>query len=198
MNANSLARGFNDPVFDAQAAFKACMWAFSRPGRVEALATDLAPPAPLSSEAAALALALCDYETPLWLDAELAAVPEVAAFLRFHTGAPIVAEPGTARFAIISDPAALIDFSAFPQGSPDYPDSSVTLILQVESISTSGLILEGPGIKGHTHFGAHPLPENLAARMNANRTLFPRGIDLLLAGDGGVAGLPRSLHVKEA
>lgn len=198
MNANSLARGFNDPVFDAQAAFKACMWAFSRPGRVEPLATDLTPPAPLSSEAAALALALCDYETPLWLDASLSAVPEVAAFLRFHTGAPIVNEPGTARFAIISDPAALIDFSAFPQGSPDYPDSSVTLILQIDRFETDGLVLEGPGIKGRTHFGASPLPENLAARMTANRTLFPRGIDLLLAGAGGVAGLPRSLSVKEA
>ncbi|HEY9211351.1 MAG TPA: phosphonate C-P lyase system protein PhnH [Ancylobacter sp.] len=197
-HAHALARGFNDPVFDAQATFKAAMWALSRPGRVEVLATDLTPPAPLSPEAAALALALCDYETPLWLDAGLSSVPEVAAFLRFHTGAPIVNAPGTARFAIISDPLALVDFSAFPQGSPDFPDTSVTLILQVECFSTHGLILEGPGIKGRTHFGAHPLPENLAARMTANRTLFPRGIDLLLAGPSGVAGLPRSLNVKEA
>jgi alpha-D-ribose 1-methylphosphonate 5-triphosphate synthase subunit PhnH len=197
MSAQVLARGFDDPVGDSQAAFRAAMWALARPGRVEALATDLTPPAPLSPETAALVLALCDYETPLWLDAALAAVPEVADFLRFHTGAAILEEPGEARFAIISDPLEMPDFSAFPQGSPEFPDASATLIVQVAGFSDARFILKGPGIKGKTPFGAAPLPADFATRMAANRALFPREVDLLLVGPGGVAGLPRSVTVRE-
>jgi alpha-D-ribose 1-methylphosphonate 5-triphosphate synthase subunit PhnH len=193
----ALALGFADPVFEGQRAFRAAMWALARPGRVEALTFDLTPPAPLSREAAALALALCDYETPLWLDAPLAAVPEVAAFLRFHTGATIVAEPAEARFAIIADPAGLIGFENFAQGSPEFPDASATLILQVDGFASSGFVLEGPGVKGVAAFDAQPRPEDFIARMRANRASFPLGVDLLLAGAGGVVGLPRSVTVRE-
>lgn len=197
MSSQALALGFANPVFDAQAVFKAVMWALSRPGRVEGLDVSLAPPAPLSPEAAAVVLALADYETPLWLDPALAESPDVGAFLRFHTGAPIVSDPGAARFAVISKPLKMLDFHAFPQGSPDYPDISATLIVQVERFSAAGLVLEGPGIKGRQSFGAHPLPDDMAARLRANRGLFPRGVDLVFAGAGGVVALPRSVSVVE-
>lgn len=191
-----LATGFDDPVMDGQATFRAAMWALSRPGRIEPVTPSLTPPAPLSPEAAALVLALCDYETPLWLDPALALVPDVAAFLRFHTGAPIVGDAREARFALIAEPVEMPDFSDFAQGTPDFPDASATLIVQVQGFG-GGLVLEGPGIKGRTAFGAAPLPADFIARMAANRALFPLGVDLLLAGAGGVAGLPRSVTVKE-
>ncbi|MDR6951687.1 alpha-D-ribose 1-methylphosphonate 5-triphosphate synthase subunit PhnH [Ancylobacter sp. 3268] len=197
MQTQELTRGFADPVFAAQGVFRAAMWALSRPGRPQELPTDLVPPAPLSPEAAALALTLCDYETPVFLDAALAADRAVSDFLRFHTGAPIVAQPGEARFAFIANPLNILDFSEFSLGSPDFPDASVTLILQVAGFVDRGFTLEGPGIKGRIGFGAAPLPEHFAARMAANRALFPRGVDLLLAGAGQVIGLPRSVAVQE-
>ncbi|MCS0493873.1 phosphonate C-P lyase system protein PhnH [Ancylobacter sp. MQZ15Z-1] len=198
----ALALGFRDPVFDAQASFRAAMWALARPGTPCPLDVALAPPAPLAPEAAALVLALCDYETPLWLDAPLSAVPEVAAFLRFHAGAPLVGEPGEARFALIADPRAMPGFEAFAQGTPEFPDASATLIVQIEGFTDEhftdgGFMLEGPGIEGSVRFGAAPLPADFVARMAANRALFPRGVDLLLAGAGHVAGLPRSVTVGE-
>ncbi|WP_371346973.1 phosphonate C-P lyase system protein PhnH [Ancylobacter sp. IITR112] len=196
MSQTLMATGFDDPVFDSQASFRAAMWALSRPGRVEPITATLTPPAPLNPEAAALVLALCDYETPLWLDAALARSSEVAAFLRFHTGAPIVTDAREARFAVIAEPAEMPDFFDFAQGSPEFPDDAATLILQVESF-TAGLVLEGPGINGRTAFGATPLPGDFIDRMAANRAGFPLGVDLLLAGAGGVAGLPRSVTVKE-
>ena len=197
MPDQSLALGFAAPVRDAQAAFRAAMWAFARPGRPRPVAADLVPPAPLSPVAAALVLALADYETPLWLDAALAAEPEVAQFLRFHAGAPIVTEPGKAAFALIADSANLPEFNVFSQGTPSYPDRSAMLILQVERFTGSGLTLEGPGIDGRIAFGAGPLPADFVSKINANHAGFPLGIDLLLAGSEGVVGLPRSVRVRE-
>lgn len=196
MQTQELASGFADPVMAAQGAFRAAMWALARPGQRQDVTLELAPPAPLNPEAAALVLALCDYETPVFLDAALVAEPAVAAFLRFHTGAPIVAAPGEARFAIISNPLEMNDFSDFSQGSPAFPDEAATLIVQVDGFSEAGLMLEGPGIAGGVGFGATPLPADFVARMAANRRLFPRGVDLLLAGAGKVAGLPRSVIVR--
>ena len=193
----ALAPGFAAAVFDAQAAFGAVMWAMARPGLTRAMPVHLAPPAPLAPEAAAVALALCDYETPIWLDPALAASSEVARYLRFHTGAPLTADPAAARFALIADPSAMPDFSIFAQGSPDYPDASTTLVVQVEKYRDDGLLLEGPGIRGRLGFGADSLPADIAARLRANRALFPHGVDLVLAGAGRVAALPRSVTVLE-
>ena len=194
-SAQALAAGFADPVHDAQRTFSAVMRAMAEPGRPVPLATDLAPPAPLSPEMAAVALSLLDYETPVFLDAPLAAVPGVARFLAFHTGAPVVEDPGAARFALIGDAAALPDFARFAQGEPDYPDRSATLVVAVETLAegAGALVLEGPGIRGRRAVSAAPLPTDLPVRLLANRALFPLGVDLLLVAPGAVAGLPRSI-----
>ncbi len=195
----ALRAGFRDPVHAAQAVFRAAMDALSRPACIQALAPALTPPEPLTAELAGLALALCDADTPIWLDAPLAAVPEVAAYLRFHTGAPLVAAAGEAAFALIADPAACPDFVAFAQGTPDYPDGSATLILAVDHLTDRrGLAFSGPGIRDLAYLEAAPLPADWSARLAANHALFPRGLDILLVAPGRIAGLPRSARLREA
>ncbi len=110
-----------DPVLAAQSAFRAIMDAVARPGTVRALA-GVSAPAPLSPGAAAIALTLFDHDTPVWLDHRLAPVPEVGAWLRFHTGAVVVAESRRAAFAVISDPGQTPPFDAFQLGKTEYPD----------------------------------------------------------------------------
>ena len=95
-----LARGFVDPPRCSQQAFRALMDAMARPGIPRALDARLAPPAPLTPELAALALTVLDYETAVWLDPPLTAEPAVADFLRFHTSARLVEQPGDAQFAL--------------------------------------------------------------------------------------------------
>ena len=85
----------------------------------------------MSGEAAAIAFALFDHDTPVWLDAALAAAPDVAAWLRFRTGAPIVTDQAAAAFALVSEPARLPPFDEFNLGTAEYPDRSTTIILQV-------------------------------------------------------------------
>src|SRR5262245_61648051 len=122
---------FTDPVRDQQAVFRQVMRALACPGEVREISTAAPPPAPLSAGAAAVALTLADFETPLWLDADLAASTDVADYLRFHTGAPIVRDPRRATFALVSSGRNLPRFDAFALGTLEYPDRSATLIVQV-------------------------------------------------------------------
>jgi alpha-D-ribose 1-methylphosphonate 5-triphosphate synthase subunit PhnH len=191
----AVAAGFAEPVLAAQSTFRTVMDAMARPGIVRRLA-GIATPDPLSPSAGAIALTLLDYETPFWLDAVLAAAPEVAQWIAFHTGARLTADPATAAFAFAADPAAAPPFASFAQGSLEYPDRSTTVVLQVAELSEGdGMVLRGPGISGAHRLAAAPLPADFLAQIADNRAQFPRGIDILLASADRLAGLPRSLHV---
>ncbi len=70
------------------------------------------------------------------------------------------------------------------------------MIVEVETLAEAGpLVLAGPGIPGARRLGVSPLPEALVPALAANRALFPRGVDLILAAPGAVVGLPRSTTV---
>jgi len=191
-----IAAGFSDPVLGAQIGFRTVMEAIARPGSVRALPGLPAAPPPLSPVAAAIALTLTDYDTPIWLDGPLAAVEEVTAWLRFHTGAPVIDDPARAAFAFLAEPAQAPPFSAFALGTPEYPDRSTTLVMQMERLSGGpALTLAGPGIVGSQELSAAPLPPDIATRLAANRALFPRGVDLLMVSADAVMALPRSTRV---
>ena len=186
-------------VFAAQSVFRKVMDATARPGSIHSVATVAAAPAPLAPAAAAIALTLFDHDTAVWLDAQLRSSDAVAAWLRFQTGCPIVADPAQSAFALVSDAAAVPSFESFALGTPDYPDRSTTLILQVATL-TGGpeLTLSGPGIRGTASLRAASLPADFVARQAANRGLFPRGVDLLLVAGHELAALPRTTIVARA
>jgi alpha-D-ribose 1-methylphosphonate 5-triphosphate synthase subunit PhnH len=88
-------RGFADPVFDSQAAFRALLGAMSRPGEVHSLARPgFTPPDGLPLAAAACLLTLADHDTPVWLAG--GAGHPAAHWLAFHAGAPATADPASA------------------------------------------------------------------------------------------------------
>jgi alpha-D-ribose 1-methylphosphonate 5-triphosphate synthase subunit PhnH len=96
----------------------------------------------------------------------------------------------------VSEPSELPAFDRFDLGTADYPDQSTTIVLQLDTLrSGSDLLLTGPGIQHRQSLRAAPLPEDIRARLIANRSLFPRGVDLILVAAGEVAGLPRSVRV---
>ncbi|CEG10561.1 Alpha-D-ribose 1-methylphosphonate 5-triphosphate synthase subunit PhnH [Afipia felis] len=185
-----------DKVFSAQFTFRAVMNAMARPGTVQKLDHAATAPAPMTSGTAAIALALFDQDTPLWLDPAMARTAEVAEWLRFHTGSPIVDDPARSHFALIGDPADLPAFDHFALGTSDYPDRSTTLIMQVESLSEGPAVeLRGPGINGAAELRMALRPAGLLDRLAANTALFPLGIDLVLVADDAVLALPRSTRV---
>ena len=195
----ALAPGFARPVFDAQAVFRAVLDALARPGLPRDLVADLAPPSPLTPELAAVALALADPDAPLWLDAALASSPAVMGYLRFHTGARIMADPAEAAFALVSDPSGHVPLNGLATGTDEYPDRSATLVVAVAGLDGGpALTLSGPGIRGTVDVAADPLPANLVEVLRANAASFPRGLDVLLVSAGRVIGIPRSSRPVEA
>jgi alpha-D-ribose 1-methylphosphonate 5-triphosphate synthase subunit PhnH len=190
---SELPAGFSDKVFAAQSTFRAVMEAMARPGSVQRVTADVAAPAGLMHGAAAIALTLFDHDTAIWLDPRL---DTVAAWLKFHTGAPVVADPATASFALVADGAALPELERFALGDNEYPDRSTTLILQVESLAEGrAYTLQGPGIDGAALLRAAFAPDDLFDRLVINARLFPRGIDVVLVRDAAVVAIPRTTRL---
>lgn len=189
-----LQPGFGDPVRESQAVFRLALRAMAAPGAILRCEAYPTPPTPLLAPAAALALTLCDLETPVWLDQPLAENPDIADFLRFHTGARLVLSPAEALFAVVADSARLPALANFAQGCRDYPDRSTTLLVQVESLEAQGWRLQGPGIRQLARLLAAPLPADFVCQLGVNRAQFPCGVDIFFT----TRRAPRSVRVAEA
>jgi len=195
--AVAIAPGFTDPVFQSQATFRAVLDALAEPGSERPVAGIETAPAPLTPVAAAVVATLADFETAVWRDATLR-TPEIEAWLAFHTGAPAVTDPARAVFAVIGAAEASPDFADFALGTDVDPSTSATLVLQVAGFAGGRRYrLAGPGIDGTREVAIAGAPADLAARLAANRALFPRGVDLILAGPTSVMGLPRTTRLEE-
>ena len=146
--------------------------------------------------AAAIALTLFDHDTPVWLDAAMSGTPDVTKWLKFHTGAPVIADSSICSFALIGDASALPALDRFAFGSNEYPDRSTTLILQVESLTEGAPFeLRGPGIDGTAVLQAAIEPADLFERLGINAALFPRGIDVVLVADDAIVAIPRTTRL---
>ena len=207
--------GFSNPVDDSQAVFRAVLTAFSRPGLPVSLTL---PPFPvpsgeLSPGMLALALALCDQDTPIWLDTA-ANTPEVRHHLRFHCAAPFAAELTQGSFAFIARPEAMPRLQAFNPGRADYPDRSATLVINADLSSPQACAMEltGPGVKGNDReawqsFRISGLPPWFWEGWEANRAAYPLGLDVIFVDKGTesadrpairLLGLPRTARVRLA
>jgi len=185
-------------VLAAQSTFRKVMDATARPGSIQTVASGTAAPAPLAAAAAAIALTLCDHDTPVWLDAAFAG-DAVTQWLRFNTGCPIVTDQAQSAFVLAGDLAALPQLESFALGTPDYPDRSTTLILQLASLTGGeALTLSGPGIRDTASLAPQGLPKNFVEQLAANRALFPLGVDVLLVAGNDIAALPRTTIVARA
>lgn len=183
--------GFANPVLGAQSSFRAMLHALSHPGRILELPDATDAPAPLCPAMGALALALCDADTPLWHDGGAV----LGAWLRFHTGAPLVVA-GEARFLLASGrPPALASLAL---GSDEVPQDGATLFLQVAALAAApGWRLTGPGIQSATALHVTGAPEGFVAERAALAGLFPRGLDIILCAGRHIAGLPRTTTIRE-
>lgn len=193
---DTLLPGLADPVLDAQRIFRAVLDAMARPGTIVTLPALPVAPAPLDPATMAVALALADRETTLWLD-RAADGMAVRQHLRFHCGCPLVPDAGDADFAIVADAMAMPPLAAFKAGSDEYPDRSTTVILQAACLTGGeGWTLAGPGIRDRAALGIAGLPPQFRRWVADNHLGFPRGVDLIFTCGTDVAALPRSTRLE--
>jgi len=191
-----LPAGFADKVLSAQSTFRSVMEAMARPGSVQHVVAAVGIPSRLMRGTAAIALTLFDHDTPIWLDPGLSETADVAKWLKFHSGAPVVRDPSISHFAVIADAGLLCELTRFALGSNEYPDRSTTLILQVESLTQGrSYELRGPGIDGTAVLRATIAPKDLFERLSINQTLFPRGIDVVLVAGDEIVAIPRTTRL---
>jgi alpha-D-ribose 1-methylphosphonate 5-triphosphate synthase subunit PhnH len=187
----TLLPGFNDPVADAQLCFRAALDAMARPGTVHQC-QGVAPPAPLCAATGAALLTLVDHETALWLDP---AAADARGWIAFHCGSPFV-EASNAAFALA---LTLPDFDTLQAGTHEAPETSATVILQVRSlVSGRRYRLSGPGLRSAAILTLDGVPAGFAAIWQRNRTLFPRGVDVIVCAGDRIAALPRTVSIEEA
>lgn len=187
--------GLADRVFDAQSIFRATLDAMSHPGSVVTFGGGPAGLGSLASATNGLMLALADAQTPLWL-APSFMTDAIAEHLRFHCGCPIVADPAAAAFAVTGYDGAL-GLDRFRPGTPEYPDRSATVIVQVTGFGgNSGVTLRGPGIESSQPFFVDDFGRSDWRAVQTNNRTFPLGVDLILVAGSRIAAIPRSTTVE--
>lgn len=192
---SALAAGFADISHDSQRVFRSVLDAFSHPGRIVDVPAKVETAGALSVAATAFVLTLIDRETPLWLAPEFDTA-EMRDFVRFHTGAPIVADIAAAVFGLAT-PARQPMLDGFAIGSDPYPDRSATLVIQVPALRGGpALTLRGPGIDGSATASIAGLPASFWSEWAANHALFPCGVDVVFAAGSELMALPRSIAVE--
>lgn len=149
----------------------------------------------LSPVLADLALTLCDGESPLWLSPGRGRMKRQRGSV--STAAARSSKRRTRRpsrwWRTLPN---CRPWSAFAQGVPAYPDRSATVLLAGLAFDAGTRFRgSGPGICGESTFTC-TLPEDFAERWRENTSGFPLGVDMLLCGADGVAGLPRTTRLE--
>ena len=190
--------GFSDAVFNSQEVFRALMDAMASPGRVIEIGNLAVAPSPISSVAASVAATLFDHDATVWCDKSITGSVAAIGWLKFHTGLELTSNPSDAQFALIGDLNTMPSLESFAKGTSEYPDRSTTIILQLDGFNGSEeLTLSGPGIEDTQGFAPSQLPKMFVDQWAANRGAFPRGIDLVFAGKGALAALPRTTRISK-
>lgn len=200
MTTAQLQHGFNEPVHDAQQAFRTLMKVMSEPGVLRTL-NQAEGIVPLAPAAVTTLLALLDQTTALWLSPSLN-TEAVRSNLSFHAGAPLIDASTRADF-VAALPGELPELGTLRIGEPDYPDRSCTLLLQVEQLAADanelaavGLTLSGPGIPDQrTLYISHP-GDDLLNYLVTRPDPFPQGLDLILLAGDCVTAIPRTTQVE--
>lgn len=199
LTAQSHTPGFANPVHDAQQVFRAVLQALAHPTTPQPVEAEVRSPAPLGATAGAVILTLCDEQTAVWLDPALRAAPEVGAWIAFHTGARIVDRAEDALFVISSSPSATPRLADLAQGTDEEPHRSATLVIDASGVSGTGAYsATGPGIQGVAEWDGAGLPPGFLREWQENHAVFPRGVDMILAAEHTLRGLPRTTALSSA
>jgi alpha-D-ribose 1-methylphosphonate 5-triphosphate synthase subunit PhnH len=193
-----------DEVFDAQKHFRSILDSLARPGQIQPLdPVGLSPPSGLNHASVLLGLALLDADVNFHVIHDEHGESE---YLAANTRA---VSTSLARadflFAHGADSPEILESADC--GSLTYPDTSASLILEVDAVSAepfSGVLrlqFEGPGVNGTAVLFVRGLSPDLLLALLARNAEFPMGIDTVLtsvdaSGTPCIVGIPRTARIS--
>jgi alpha-D-ribose 1-methylphosphonate 5-triphosphate synthase subunit PhnH len=197
MNAlENMVAGFEHEAYGSQAVFRTALQALSHPGRPLDMPLNMALPRGGHAAAAALLLGLLDADTSVYLSPGLAG-SDAAAWLRFHTGCIEITDRSQAQFIWVGQGDDLPLLQDLRQGSDAYPDQTATCVIEVHNLHAdeAGWRLQGPGILGERTLRVQGMAADFPAQWSRNHASFPCGVDVFLATDTQIVGLPRTTRI---
>ncbi len=202
ISLSKLSAGFENIQRDSQRIFRTVMDSFSRPG----LLFEISPIVQASqgegqSVAGTLLLALMESASSLYVSKNLHST-QWPSFLKFHTGCVLSQDSSHAQFIWIQEMQDLPSLMNCALGSPEFPDQSCTLIIDVPAIHSpstprAGQVWSGPGIKEPLAVDIMGLPKAFWVERQTLQNLYPCGVDVIFCTPSQIASLPRSTHIGE-
>lgn len=193
-----------DEVHDARRIYRVVLDCVARPGTLGRLPDlRLDPPPGLARSVAAVALTLLDGNVSFHHLGGKAS----ADYIRANTGSRST-EIEEADFVFLNGDDAAYAVELPGCGTPLYPDSGATLVVQVRRLSEQpfagawALTLRGPGIESMQELHVAPLNPEILAALQRRNAEYPLGLDVLLCADDDgqgrccVAGLPRTTRTS--
>jgi alpha-D-ribose 1-methylphosphonate 5-triphosphate synthase subunit PhnH len=202
INLSTLSQGFENVGRDSQIIFRQIMGSFARPG----LPVEISPLVKPSPEfdvsvAGSLLLALMETGTALYLPNE-AQISIWANYLKFHTACVLTPECQNAEFIWIQDGAHLPSLLSCALGSVEFPETSSTLIIDVNGIeinseSMDAKVWTGPGIKEPIQIDIQGISTAFWRERKELRQMYPCGVDVIFCSSTQIVSLPRSTRIGE-
>jgi alpha-D-ribose 1-methylphosphonate 5-triphosphate synthase subunit PhnH len=185
-----------DPIVDAQRHFRLLLAAMANPGKIEQLAhPKLAVPAGWHPVTACIAFALLNADVQFWVDER---EQDFIAYLSLNTGSGW-SNPDAADFLFFTSPPTSDFIQKIQTGTPAYPETGATVVLQVEKIASITfqdslqIMLQGPGVPGERPLILNASNADFFQEIQAINAEFPLGVDLFLTdAAGNLAAIPRS------
>lgn len=198
---SALGAGFGNEALASQAVFRSALQALSHPGRLVEVSHDANVPAHGHSASAALLLAMLDADCTVWLSPSLAA-SDAAMWLHFHTGCLLINDAALAQFVWVAQSDPMPELAGLAQGTEAYPDQSATCVLDVAEVDADAQndntwALQGPGIQSKTRVNVQGLAPDFVQQWASNHARFPRGVDVFVAAQHQLLGLPRTTSILQ-
>lgn len=180
-------------TIEEHGAFRSLLDAMSRPGTVHRLSDSVAD---RDGALALLARTLLDAEVSV---AGAAADDEPSVRTVARASGCRVAELSDADFVVAGAGSSAGAVSRVRTGTPDWPDSSATLVYLVDSVAQEGgdTVWTGPGIPGERSPKVEGLDPVEWDRLREANSGYPIGIDcVFLDASGRILAMPRSTRVR--
>ena len=185
-----------DPVFDAQKHYRIILDSIARPGKISILdGVELQPPAGLNKASALTGFALLNQDVSFFVETN---IEEQTHYLKINTASNTASED-SADFLFLSGQGAVRNVEMAKPGTLRYPDTSATLILNVEQISgevESGcteIQLKGPGVDGIATVYVRGLSPEIMDAIREKNLEYPLGIDSIITDEqNNIFCIPRT------